>query len=294
MLRSSPPNSQPAPIRVEAQERARVGNPLQGGASTRDRRMRVARVSVPNPIEAGVVTPTNPSQHGSYKMNGHERATLTQINGKSASQGQPGPLPLLQETAKRRAMAPAAAGFILADKNGNPLYASQEARAILTYPKDSRNFLPAWTSLQKAIFPLSGNQELSAGYSSRAETMSGRRRYVCLAIPLDKSRAERMIGGTVAIVLERHREASALAKTTSEHFRLTEREQEVVEFLIRGLTNKEIATRMQISPNTVRAFVRMVMGKLGISTRSGIVGMVFREIHNLPSWDSEQNRFRKS
>lgn len=292
MLSSSPSKM---PIRVEAPERTRIGSQLQRSASTRNRRTEVTSTSALHPIRASMVTPTSPSQHGSYKMNGHERATLTQANGKPASGGRPGALPLsMQETAKRRAMAPAAAGFILADQDGNPLYASMEAKAILTYPKDPRNFLPAWTSLQKAIFPLSDNQELSAGYSSRAETMSGRRRYVCLAIPLNKSRAERMIGGTVAIVLERLREASALAKTTSEHFRLTEREQEVVEFLIRGLTNKEIATRMQISPNTVRAFVRMVMGKLGISTRSGIVGMVFREIHNLPSWDSEQNRFRKS
>lgn len=288
MLSSSPSKM---PIRVEAPERTRIGSQLQRRASTRNRRTEVTSTSALHPIRASMVTPTSPSQHGSYKMNGHERATLMQANGKPASGG----LALsMQEAAKRRAMAPAAAGFILADKDGNPLYASMEAKAILTYPKDPRNFLPAWTSLQKAIFPLSDNQELSAGYSSRAETMSGRRRYVCLAIPLDKSRAERAIGGTVAIVLERQREASALAKTTSEHFRLTEREQEVVEFLIRGLTNKEIATRMQISPNTVRAFVRMVMGKLGISTRSGIVGMVFREIHNLPSWDSEQNRFRKS
>jgi DNA-binding CsgD family transcriptional regulator len=49
--------------------------------------------------------------------------------------------------------------------------------------------------------------------------------------------------------------------------------------LIQGLTNKEIAGRMNISPNTVRAFIRMVMGKLGVSTRSGIVGIVFRGIY---------------
>jgi DNA-binding CsgD family transcriptional regulator len=49
--------------------------------------------------------------------------------------------------------------------------------------------------------------------------------------------------------------------------------------LIQGLTNKEIAGRMNISPNTVRVFIRMVMGKLGVSTRSGIVGIVSRGIY---------------
>jgi hypothetical protein len=47
-----------------------------------------------------------------------------------------------------------------------------------------------------------------------------------------------------------------------------------VEFLLQGLTSKEIATRMQISPNTVKAFVRLVMVKMKVSTRSGITGKV--------------------
>ena len=42
---------------------------------------------------------------------------------------------------------------------------------------------------------------------------------------------------------------------------------------------RESAGRMNISPNTVMAFIRMVMGKLGVSTRSGIVGIVFRGIY---------------
>jgi DNA-binding CsgD family transcriptional regulator len=44
--------------------------------------------------------------------------------------------------------------------------------------------------------------------------------------------------------------------------------------LLQGLTSKEIAARMSISPNTVKAFLRLVMVKMGVSTRSGIVGRV--------------------
>jgi DNA-binding CsgD family transcriptional regulator len=60
----------------------------------------------------------------------------------------------------------------------------------------------------------------------------------------------------------------------SEQFALTEREKETVELLLQGLTSKEIAIRMNISPNTVKAFLRLVMVKMGVSTRSGIVGRV--------------------
>jgi DNA-binding CsgD family transcriptional regulator len=42
-----------------------------------------------------------------------------------------------------------------------------------------------------------------------------------------------------------------------------------------GLTSKEVATRMNISPNTVTAFLRLIMVKMGVTTRSGIVGKLF-------------------
>ena len=53
---------------------------------------------------------------------------------------------------------------------------------------------------------------------------------------------------------------------------LTPREQETIQLLMEGLTSKEIAERMKISPSTVKAFLRLVMVKMGVSTRSGIVG----------------------
>ena len=61
-------------------------------------------------------------------------------------------------------------------------------------------------------------------------------------------------------------------------FKLTEREQETVGFLIEGLTSKEIATHMNISPNTVKAFIRLVMIKMGVTTRSGIIGKIVKTV----------------
>jgi DNA-binding CsgD family transcriptional regulator len=60
----------------------------------------------------------------------------------------------------------------------------------------------------------------------------------------------------------------------SERFGLTSREQETVQFLLEGFTSKEIAARMKISPNTVKAFIRLVMVKMSVSTRSGIIGKI--------------------
>jgi len=75
------------------------------------------------------------------------------------------------------------------------------------------------------------------------------------------------------VLLERDASSSYSAlEEVSEEFDLTQRERETVEFLLQGLTSKEIATRMQISPNTVKAFLRLVMVKMKVSTRSGIAG----------------------
>jgi len=54
----------------------------------------------------------------------------------------------------------------------------------------------------------------------------------------------------------------------------TRREQEVLEYLLQGLTSKAIANRMNISPNTVKAFLRMIMIKTGVSSRAAMVGKI--------------------
>jgi len=55
---------------------------------------------------------------------------------------------------------------------------------------------------------------------------------------------------------------------------LSLRELEIVELLVQGLTNKEIASRMAVSPNTVKISLYRVMKELGVSTRSGLVERV--------------------
>jgi DNA-binding CsgD family transcriptional regulator len=60
----------------------------------------------------------------------------------------------------------------------------------------------------------------------------------------------------------------------SKQYRLTPREREAMALLLHGLTSKQIAERMHVSPNTVKAFLRLVMLRMSVSTRSGIVGKI--------------------
>ena len=49
---------------------------------------------------------------------------------------------------------------------------------------------------------------------------------------------------------------------------LTERELEVLACLVNGLGNKEIATALNISENTVKTHVRSILAKLGVRSRT--------------------------
>jgi DNA-binding NarL/FixJ family response regulator len=55
---------------------------------------------------------------------------------------------------------------------------------------------------------------------------------------------------------------------------LTDREQEVVELIGRGLSNKAIAAELQVSPHTVKSHVRNVMDKLALHTRLQIAAFM--------------------
>jgi len=64
-------------------------------------------------------------------------------------------------------------------------------------------------------------------------------------------------------------------------YNLTQREQEALIGISMGLTSKQLAKRMKISPNTVKAFLRLIMIKMGAATRAGVVGKLLEQ--NVPA-----------
>jgi len=59
--------------------------------------------------------------------------------------------------------------------------------------------------------------------------------------------------------------------------RMTPREREVINLIAEGLSNKEIATRLEIATDTVKSHVRNVMEKLMLHTRLQIAAFAHRE-----------------
>jgi DNA-binding CsgD family transcriptional regulator len=163
-------------------------------------------------------------------------------------------------------------GLLLLDTDWNPVACNAQAAEILVFP-NSPGKIKKWNVFlgDRVRSSLVDRQSREAPEFVK-EFRSGRRRYVCRAFQLQYHGNDAQ--PVVAVLLERSSSATTALSEITERFDLTGRERESVELLLQGLTTKEIAARMSISPNTVKAFLRLVMLKLGVSTRSGIVGRI--------------------
>ncbi len=162
-------------------------------------------------------------------------------------------------------------GFILVDSKLNILALNDGAVRILTFGDPTDKGRKMEVAISEKIRSELVNHESRNSLAFRKEFKSGKRRYLCRAFQFRSRTQETPLFG---ILLERNSSPISNLAEVAEQFDFTVRESQAVELLTQGLTSKEIAQRMQISPNTVKAFLRLVMTKMGVTTRSGIVGRV--------------------
>lgn len=207
--------------------------------------------------------------------------TLTNVLRKQSDADRPRPGPSAAVGVGRplatRSMSPtrSVVGFVLMDSTLNPIFINAEAKQILNYPdrcaKGTKSRVitdPGGDAVTKI------RSDLTTQFSSElpfvTEFRSGRRQYYCRAFVVDSNGKDRS-GSKVAVLLERGPSSLTSLSQVSLRFNLTPREEEALKHLLHGLTSKEIASRMSISPNTVKAFLRLIMTKMGVSSRSAIV-----------------------
>jgi DNA-binding NarL/FixJ family response regulator len=171
-------------------------------------------------------------------------------------------------------MGKSSEGFLLLDSSMNPLFVNPTAAQILVYPQkpETQRNLDGYLASRIRLKLFSEQQSNASALVPKFQ--SGRRTYLCRSFPVN-GMGNGHSQASLAVLLERALGKPASLAHLSERFHLTTREQEVAQFLFQGLTSKEIGTRMQISPNTVKSFLRLIMVKMGVSTRSGVVGKAF-------------------
>ena len=160
-------------------------------------------------------------------------------------------------------------GVLLLTPELEPLYFNPVALKILSYPDGPERTLGV---IQDQVRDFLEGDRASARHD-HIEFLSGRRRYIARFFELASENGAP--SPITALLLERRPSNPADLSVVSRLYRLSPRESETVKYLMLGLTTKEVAQSMRVSPNTIKQFVRIAMTKMGVSTRSGIVAKVW-------------------
>jgi DNA-binding CsgD family transcriptional regulator len=166
-------------------------------------------------------------------------------------------------------------GLVVVDRSLSLVASNIEAIQILTFPESPEKIsqLDGW--ITKRIRGGLVKRESSSAPNFVDQFKSARRTYHCRSIPVSLNGNTRLRNHpALVLLLERNTNGGVAMAEICRRFGLTAREQATVRLLFEGLTSKEIADRMKISPHTVKAFLRLVMVKMGVSTRSGILGKI--------------------
>ena len=165
------------------------------------------------------------------------------------------------------------AGFLLLDSSLNPIFFNAEATQILSYPDNVANLRRPEVFLAEKIHSTLLSRPAMGDAPFVTEFRSGRRRFFCRAFRVDLH-AKDPGRPSIAILLERGPSGLIPLRQVIQQFNLTQREREVLEYLLQGLSSKAIANRMELSPNTVKTFLRLIMIKMGVASRSAIVSKI--------------------
>lgn len=168
-------------------------------------------------------------------------------------------------------LTPSEAGFLLLDSSLVPMYVNSDAAQVLCYPQTPKASQAAIMALKKRLHSLLQDRLPDLGRPSLVEFSSEKRRYLLKAFCLDSFMKGRWQPAYALFIERGHHPMLDLAHIRNE-YGLTNREIQTLRFLLGGLTSKEIASRMNISANTVKAFLRQIMLKMGVTTRAGIIG----------------------
>lgn len=159
-------------------------------------------------------------------------------------------------------------GLVLLDSSLKPIAFDRGAAAILNHANQ--------TGIPEEILRAIRGRKLAELSSIKTVFRIGKNEYMCRAYAVEY---EAGLPGQSIVVLHLERDSSmgnAIYEAALK-YNLTEREQEALKGVSMGLSNKQLAERMNISPNTVRAFLRFIMVKMGVTSRSAIVAKILQD-----------------
>ena len=181
------------------------------------------------------------------------------------------------------------------DESLHRVWFNMEAVRILGYPQKPDSPKPLSADALREKLRANVGKQSPLRSPSLTELSSGRRRYLCRAFSL-KPQGKGNRGPRVVVLLERSPRAQITLSAMCEEFQLTRREQEALELLSVGLCTKEIGSAMQISSNTAKVYVHMVMAKMGVSSRMEVLAKILSMKSPIPNKAAleTESRYRKA
>jgi DNA-binding CsgD family transcriptional regulator len=167
----------------------------------------------------------------------------------------------------------AEAGLVLMDSSLQIMAFDSGAANILNSRNQPRVKPRSLPSLPEEIMKLIRGHDSTDRSSATTHLRVNNNGYICRIYVLE-SYEEITTQPIIALHLERDVSANDTICEIFKKYNLTVREQEVLRGISLGLATKELANRMNISPNTVKAFLRQVMIKMGVQTRAEIVAQI--------------------
>lgn len=182
----------------------------------------------------------------------------------------------------------AAEGIVLMNNSLKPIALDRGAASIFAIPWQEREERNITFHVPEEVA-----QVLALGKGSDAPPVAtqfwrGEYGYVCRAYfiePYDADPEQAM----VVLHVQRGFSVGDAVYQLADQYHLTDREKEALMAISMGLASKEVAERMHISPNTVKAFLRLIMIKMGVSSRAGIMGKLLRYSDNGTMCNSKGN-----
>lgn len=160
-------------------------------------------------------------------------------------------------------------GIVLLDLSMRPI-AFDRGAAEMFNEEAKRTGSAQALSIPREIIDVIRRSKPGDPSSTKMRFNLGTRDYTCRSYLLESSNTAQP-KALVVVHLERDVSVYDTVSEVGSEYRLTDREHEVLKEIAAGLTSKEVAQRMNISPNTVKVFLRMIMMKMGVSTRSGVI-----------------------
>jgi DNA-binding CsgD family transcriptional regulator len=179
-------------------------------------------------------------------------------------------------------------GLLLVDSSFNAIACNREAFKILRTSHSGHHEGSTIRIPEKLLEELRKSEQ-GAQAGEVTWVSPAKSKYLCHVIVMEPFE-QRAAGHHILLVMRRHFSLEDALHEVAAEFKLTEREREALEGISKGMNGRELAKSMKISPNTVKAYMHLIMVKMNVATRAAMIAKVLEHRHRDDGHQLTQNR----